>query len=455
MATDARFKFTEPRVENFAYSPGKRTKCKYVIAWDTETPGLGLRVTEAGARRYIFDKRIKHGRSVRMTIGDPKSRKLGDARVRARELTVLADRGRDPRLEVREQREADEAVRLEAARRDHTFEAAWLEYVADRTPHWGERHLRNHTELAHAGGVKKKRGKGKTRPGPLAALMPLKLDELTAERITAWLKREAAKRQAVAAQAYRALRAFITWAKDTPAYAGIIPGNATTARTVRDHVPRARAKSDSLQREQLAAWFDAVRRIPNRTISAFLQTVMLTGGRRGEVAALHWTDVQFKWGGALTIRDKATSHGKDAGSRTIPLTPYVASLLSALPRNGEFVFPAHRGDGHLVEARKAHRAAQKSAGIDPPVSIHGLRRSFGSLSEWCELPTGIVAQLMGHAASALAEKHYRVRPLDLLRKWHGKLEAWILSEGKVPFAASKGAEPASVTNVDETLRSAA
>jgi len=39
---------------------------------------------------------------------------------------------------------------------------------------------------------------------------------------------------------------------------------------------------------------------------------------------------------------------------------------------------------------------------------------------------GIVAQIQGHKPSAIAEKHYRRRPLDLLRKWHDQIEAWIL-----------------------------
>ncbi|HAX1722310.1 TPA: preprotein translocase, partial [Escherichia coli] len=46
------------------------------------------------------------------------------------------------------------------------------------------------------------------------------------------------------------------------------------------------------------------------------------------------------------------------------------------------------------------------------------------------VPTGIVAQIMGHKPSALAEKHYRRRPLDLLRKWHEKIETWILEQTK-------------------------
>jgi hypothetical protein len=54
-----------------------------------------------------------------------------------------------------------------------------------------------------------------------------------------------------------------------------------------------------------------------------------------------------------------------------------------------------------------------------------------TLSEWCEVPTGVVAQIMGHKPSAIAEKHYRRRPLDLLRSWHVKIEAWILEQAGI------------------------
>ena len=48
------------------------------------------------------------------------------------------------------------------------------------------------------------------------------------------------------------------------------------------------------------------------------------------------------------------------------------------------------------------------------------------MSEWVECPVGVVAQIQGHKPSAIAEKHYRVRPLDLLRLWHTRIEAKIL-----------------------------
>ena len=81
----------------------------------------------------------------------------------------------------------------------------------------------------------------------------------------------------------------------------------------------------------------------------------------------------------------------------------------------------------------------KAAGL-PHLTLHGLRRSFGTLAEWVEMPTGVVAQIQGHKPSAIAEKHYRRRPVDLLRMWHSKLEAWILEQGGVVFAPAEGKE---------------
>jgi len=73
----------------------------------------------------------------------------------------------------------------------------------------------------------------------------------------------------------------------------------------------------------------------------------------------------------------------------------------------------------------------------PHTTFHGLRRSFGTLAEWMECPVGIVAQIQGHKPSALAEKHYRQRPLDLLRKWHTSIESWILEQAGLEQPAPK------------------
>jgi intergrase/recombinase len=47
------------------------------------------------------------------------------------------------------------------------------------------------------------------------------------------------------------------------------------------------------------------------------------------------------------------------------------------------------------------------------------------------MPAGVVAQIQGHKPSATAEKHYRRRPLDLLRMWHTRTEAWMLEQAGI------------------------
>jgi len=212
--------------------------------------------------------------------------------------------------------------------------------------------------------------------------------------------------------------------------------NPAKSKKARESLGRPGVKADALQREQLPAWFDAVRGIHNPVVAAYCQVVLLTGARPGEVLEMRWADLNTKWKG-LTIRDKVE------GERVIPLTPYVHSLLAALPRRNAFVFASNPRGGAKRAApmstpNTAHTAACTVAGIEG-LTLHGLRRSFKSLTEWLECPAGVVAQLMGHKPSATAEKHYTVRPLDLLRVHHERIETWILEQAGVNF--DREAEP--------------
>lgn len=45
----------------------------------------------------------------------------------------------------------------------------------------------------------------------------------------------------------------------------------------------------------------------------------------------------------------------------------------------------------------------------------------------------MVAQIQDHKTSATAETYYKVRPLELLRVNHKKIEAWILEQAEIVF----------------------
>ncbi len=426
-----------------------KASCSQSIYWDAKTPGLGLRVTAAGAKAYIFETRL-HGRTLRMTIGSIDTWTIGNAQKRATELKASTDKGIDPREVKRDDALKAETKRTEAKRQSLTLGDVWPLYLEAHKAEWSALNYRDHVNLASAGGQLRKRGKGLTVARPLAVLMPLLLSELSSERIVEWLRTESRTRPTSAALSYRLLRGFTTWAAGRKAYRNIVPVDSCSAPDVKKAVPKSHAKiGDCLQREQLPLWFDAVRKSLNPIHSAYLQALLLTGARREEMAALRWDDVDFKWR-SLTIRDKVD------GSRTIPLTPYLASLLMELKRRNDamsnvvrlqklettekkckpspWVFSSATGiDGRLKDPRKAHVDALTAAGL-PHITLHGLRRSFGTLNEWPEMPSGITAQIMGHKPSALVEKHYIRRPLDLLRKWHDKSEAWFLEQACIEFA---------------------
>ncbi len=411
--------FTVSRLAGFKCGKGKQQ----AIHWDGKTPGLGLRVTAAGAKSYVFETRL-HGKTLRLTIGDLRTWTIGKAQAEATHLKTLSDQGIDPRQQKLQRRAEHEAQRKEIIRLDLTVADAWCAYIESRRPKWSVRHLADHQNLAYS-------GKGRVA-GALAALMPLKLAEINSERVKAWLRDEATRRPTQAALAFRLLRAFLNWCADTPDYSSIAGADACQTRIAKDTLPKKTAKTDCLQREQLQAWFAAVRAIGNPVIAAYLQTLLLIGSRREELAGLKWSDVDFRWQGIII-------HDKVEGERTIPLTPFVASLLAALPRRNEWVFSSPAAaSGRLQEPRIQHNRALTVAGI-PHLTLHGLRRSFGTLTEWVECPTGVVAQIMGHKPSATAEKHYKVRPLDLLRMWHIRIETWMLEQAGIEFQQAQPA----------------
>lgn len=413
--------FTHKKVSAFACERGKQQS----FMWDISSPGLGLRATANGSKSFIFQGEL-HGKTIRLTIGDPRTLKIGDAQEKAAGYRRMLREGIDPREEKKHREAAHVAKQTAKAREALTFGEAWDSYVQAKAAKWSERNYLDHVRYADVGGTPRKRGGGVMDPGPLASLRPLKLTELTGERIAQWLDCHKTERPTMAALCFRMLRAFLRWTARRAEYRGLVPAESYLDDAVKDALPKAKVKTDALQREQLAPWFKAVRSMPNRVISAYLQGVLITGARREELAGLKWDDVDFKWG-SMKIGDKVEEE------RTIPLTPYLAMLLKGLPHVNDYVFSSPKAEeGKIAEPRIAHLRALKHAGL-PHITMHGLRRSFNSLAEWVDLPVGVRAQIMGHKPSAIAEKHYTQRPIDLLRFWHTRIEKWMLEQAGVHF----------------------
>lgn len=424
--TTNRVNFTAERVRTFKCAEGKKES----FLWDSGCTGLGIRAYSSGKKTYTFRAAI-NGKTKRAVIGPVDAFDIDEARAKAREFQSSAKDYISPAKLKREKAAKELAEEQEQLRGTTTLKQVWLEYIDANKKRWGEKHYKDHLKAIQEPNQPWARGKGRlTKAGCLYPLIETKLKDLTSKKIERWLQKENETRAGVAAQTYRLLFACLNWCSEQDKYSGLIDVAKLKTKDVKKTVVKLSARTDSLQKEQLPAFFKYVRQIQNPVISAFVQTLLLTGARRNELVGLKWTELDLQWN-SMTIRDKATSSGSDSGYRVIPLTPYVASLLVNLPRRNEWVFSTPSGvSGKLTDPRKSVEPALIAAGIEG-LTLHGLRRSFSNLSEWVEIPTGVVAQIMGHKPSATAEKHYKQRPLDLLRKWHTTLEAWVLEQANI------------------------
>jgi integrase len=425
----AKIAFTAGRVSGFKCPPEK----KQAFLWDATAPGLGLRATPAGKPAYVFQSVYK-GKDLRITIGSPAAWSIPDAQAKARELQRLIDEGKDPRDLKREALAAHAEKQAAAAAQALTVGEVWPLYLENGKPKrrdsWKPRYRADLEAMAAPGGEKKKRGQGTTRPGPLYPLLALPLAGVNEDTLKSWYDREALTGKHQAARALMMFRGFLRWCAARPEYRELTDREAGKAAAIVESLPSSTRRTDALEAAQVLGWWAGVEQLSNRTASAYLRALLLTGARREELAALTWANVDFQWR-KLTIADKVDI------TRTIPLSPYMAQMLATLPRLGSYVFASTGKAGRITDTRSSHAQALKHAGINH-LTVHGLRRSFSLLGEAAGAPAGAIAQVMGHKPSATAEG-YRPRSIDALRPFLEQIEAHILNLAGVQFDAQ--AEP--------------
>jgi integrase len=402
---------------------------------DAEGNGLRVRVTPNGAKSYVFEQSLKN-RTIRRTIGNVSAHTIEEARAEAKRLAVMLDAGTDPRELERQQAAATAAKASEAAARAVTVADVWPRYMTEGKPKrkaaWKPRYVADLHKAAAMGGEPKKRGKGTTKPGHLAALMPLRLASIDQDTIRDWYAKEAKTAPIQAARAVAMFSGFLGWCATKKDLRALVQKDAARASELGDVLPGVNKRRDALEIDQLPGWFAGTDKLRTRTARAYLQALVLTGARREELAGLRWADVDFQWQ-KLTIADKVEA------TRVIPLTPYLAHLLAGLPRakfkDGKanpYVFASTMSaSGRITEPRAPHDLVLADAGI-PHVSIHGLRRTFSLLGEAAGAPAGAIAQVMGHKPSAIAEG-YRPRSIDALRPYLATIERFILDKAGIQF----------------------
>ena len=420
-----RVRLTAGRVADFTCPADK----PQAFLWDTEAPSLALRATPSGRKTYVFESRL-NGATIRVTIGTAADWPIEKARTRAQDLKRLVDAGTDPRELERQQQAAKAATKAAEAAQAVTVGDVWPLYLAQGRPKrkdaWKPRYRADLEAMAAPGGEPKKRGQGNTRPGPLYPLMGLALVDVTEDALTSWFDREARSGRHQATRALMMFRGFLRWCSARPEYRKLADRDAGRAPAIMESLPPATRRTDKLLPEQIAGWWASIEQLPNPIHSVYLRALLITGARREEMAALKWSNVDFRWR-KLTLADKYEA------SRTIPLGPYLAHMLALLPRKSEYVFHGASASGHIKDVRGSMEKAAVEAEVDH-LTHHGLRRTFTQTARRI-VPAGVPAQISGHKPSAVAEG-YNILTLDELRPYVTQIEDRFLELAGVQVVAT-------------------
>lgn len=392
---------------------------KQYFAWDTAYKGLGVRVSPGGSKSFVYQARLAGGGTTkRITLGRYPLMSLQDAITAASGVSKLLVEGVDPKRLKAEQLAKNKSFARDNVRKSIAFGDLFVQYLAANKAAWSQNYIDDHYEAVRPYLTDKP-----YKAQPLANIWETPLGELTPDYVERWVRKENETRPTSMARSFRMFKACANWAEETEKYSGLIPRKTYNSRNINKSVQKTKAHKVALQKQQLPLWFDIVGRI-DPIERAALVCMLLNGSRPNEMLSLKWSDVDFEWH-TITIVDKV-----DQWERTIPLTPYCKQTMQSLPRINHFIFGnLDRKEGYVV-INKVYRQLVKASGL-PSLPPKAMRKSFSSLSEWVGVPKGVVNQIQGHRPSAIDEKHYIERPIDLLRMWHIKIEQFILKEAGI------------------------
>jgi integrase len=149
------------------------------------------------------------------------------------------------------------------------------------------------------------------------------------------------------------------------------------------------------------------RRLINSAQGAFrllIQAALHTGARYGELTRLRVHDFDED-GGTIAI-----GKSKSGKPRRVHLTEEGENFFRQLTvgRPGDEVMLRRDDGGQWLRSDQQWpmREAVARANIAPPISFHGLRHTYASLSIMNGVPLPVVAENLGHADTRMCERHY-------------------------------------------------
>lgn len=364
----------------------------YALHWCADYKGFGVRVTAAGARSWISERRV-NGRTVRRTLGKVVGRGAISADA-ARKLAVLVSSelqlGVDRLDDQREERIQRKRTGVEDAL---TLRAAVLEYTARKRRGKDGLALKPRTVADYVAMTAAGATNSAGRPladGELFALADKPLSHISADDVRAAYRAAFARGPRRGSYAMQVLRAVLNW------HGVKVPGNPLGKEVAgRDRIVLGKSAGDPnpIPPERLHAWWRAATET-QREAADFYRVMLLTGARGGEVKAALIRDVDML-GARILLRDtkNRTDHTLLLARQTVAIVaPYVAGK-----KPGATLF-------NVGDPRKTLVAINEAAGTT--ITAHDLRATFASVAE--ELVSAYaLKRMLNHAdAGDVTGAHY-------------------------------------------------
>jgi len=390
------------------------------LYWDSELAAFGLRVHPSGSKSYFVDY-YANGKRGRMSLGAHGVLTCDEARRRAREILVGAEKGQNPLEEKR------------AARRTMTLAEFWPLYMESASARWKPssaklfEYVWGHCIEPHLGGAR--------------------LDSIRPGHLTKWQgTQKAAPGQGNCA--FRLLKSILNYAVRLE----LIGKNPAAAVKAFKERKRERFLSDeetkrlfdAIAAEEAAGGKKAVARegksagrggkgmaeVESRGITPFqaglFRLLALTGARLNEIAACEWDWIDRERR-VIRLPDSKT------GQKTVWLSSAALAEIErlwSLRTQGRFLIEGDKPGARLVNAHKAWDRVRRRAGLQD-VKIHTLRHNFASAGVMGSIGLPLVGAALGHRDSRTTSRYSHLADSPVA-------EAVELISGKIVEAARNG-----------------
>ncbi|MDA8349580.1 MAG: tyrosine-type recombinase/integrase [Pseudomonadota bacterium] len=380
---------------------------------DPATSGLQMRVrkTATGASRTWLFRYTWRKEWVRIVIGHHPGMTLAEARERAIELRKAIDEGIDPRrARPRRRQMAASAAATGAPSSDkHSIEYLVDEFIARylrphrKAPEWAEAIL-NRDVLP--------KWKGRDARTITPAEVIERLDEIVERGAPVLANRTAS----LLSQLFRfGIHRRIVGS--SPVQLLMRPGGKEK--------PRERTLTD----EELTAYLADPRACTRfERLSHVITLLLLTGQRRGELAAARWAEVDLQ-ARTWTIPDENSKTGR---GHVVPLSDWAAEEFAALKREAEgspWVLPAPDRQHH-IEPKQLSRSLAKclerfqKRGIGA-FTLHDLRRACRTGLSRLKIEPHVAERVLNHVQPGIAgvyDRHaYLTEKREALERWAAHL----------------------------------